>query len=329
MRYQLELRNGIGTDALRALIDESVAHLDRRAAGLRSDALFLRIVVGRNDVRSLYRVSLKLDIPRRVLVVDEEQHDRDLAVRSAFSELTRRLVRARQKSRPQDSRHAVREPAGARAREAASRDAERRREAGLHALEQQRQLLHAFVRRELSYYASAGELTPNGLGVDDVMAAVARRATTESPKAHAKREARAWLTELALQAIDAELVRGRDTGRPLPTPEEILERGDLRDDITRTLAALPHTWRRVFVLHAVEGLALRDVARILGRSRAAVDADLNHAREYLRQRLVDAGFAADERAAQSFFASVAEQKSPAAAVRSSSAGDEDQPEQTR
>jgi RNA polymerase sigma factor (sigma-70 family) len=328
VRYQLELRNGIGTDALRTLIDESVAHLDRRAAGLRSDALFLRIVVGRNDVRSLYRVSLKLDIPRRVLVVDEEQHDRDLAVRSAFSELARRLIRARQKTRPQDSRHAVRAPAGARAQAEVSREAGRRRQAGLDAFEQQRQALQVFVRRELSYHASVGALPENGLSVADVMADVANRATTGTPKAHTKRDARAWLTELALEAIDAGLMRRRDTARPLPTTEEILERDDLQDSITRTLAALPRAWRRVFVLHAVDGLALREIARILGRSRAAVDADLNHARQFLRQRLVDAGFVADEDAAQSFFASLPEHRSSAAAL-SSAAGDDDRLKQMR
>jgi ribosome-associated translation inhibitor RaiA len=319
VRYQLEFKNGTGTDALRTLVGDSIARLDRLAAGFRPDALFLRIVIQRNDVRRLHRVSLKLDIPRRVLAVEEEQRQPDVAIRTAFAELEQRFVRARHKLRPQDSRHAVRAPAGERARAEASREAERRRDAGLQAFERQQQALHVLVGRELSYHASAGELPPNGLGVADVLARVASRATTEAPKPHMKRDARAWLTELALQVIDAEVMSGRDTGRPLPTPEEILERSDIYGDITRALVALPRVWRRVFVLHAIEGLALRDVARILNRSRAAVDADLTHACEYLRQRLVDAGFAADERAAQSFFANVLEHRSSAAAMRVSSA----------
>lgn len=328
VRYQLEFRNGIGTDALRALVDDSIAHLERLAAGFRPDGLFLRIVIQANDVRRLHRVSLKLDIPRRVLAVEEEQRQPDVAIRAAFAELEQRLVRARHKLRPQDSRHAVRAPAGERARAEASREAERRRAAGLQALERQQQALQVFVRRELAYHASAGELLPNGLGVADVMARVASRAATEAPKAHMKRDARVWLTELALRAVDTELTAGRNTSRPLPTPEETLERDDIQADIARTLVALPRLWRRVFVLHAVEGLALRDVARILNRSRAAVDADLNHAREYLRQRLVDAGFAADERSVQSFVASMIERVSPTAATRSS-AGEEDRLWQTR
>ena len=322
MRYQLEFRNGIGTDALRTLVDDAIGRLDRLAAGFRPDALFLRIVIQANDVRRLHRVSLKLDVPRRVLAVEEAQRQPDVAIRAAFAELEQQLVRARHKLRPQDSRHAVRAPAGERARAEASREAERRREAGLQAFERQQQALHVFVRRELSYHASAGELLPNGLGVADVMARVASRAATEAPKAHMKRDARVWLTELALQAIDAELMSGRDPGRPLPMPEEILKRDDVQDNIMRTLVALPRIWRRIFVLHAVEGLALRDVARILNRSRAAVDADLKHAREYLRQSLVDAGFTADERAAQTFFANVLEHSSSAAAMSADAEADD-------
>lgn len=307
MRYQLEFKNGHTSDALRTLVDESIARLDRLAAGFRPDALFLRIVIQRNNTRRLHRVSLKLDVPRRVLAVEEEQRQPEVAIRAAFAELERRLVRARAKLRPQDSRHPVRVPAAARAQAAESRANGRLRRDALHALEEQRQPLQDFVRRELAYHASMGELPPGRLSVNDVIEAVVQRA--EQERTDSRRDARGWLTGLALNVVDAALAQGRGRGRAVPSPEEILERADMHDDITRTLGTLPRAWRRVFVLHAVEGLTLREVARILGRSRASVDADLNHAREFLRQRLVDAGFAADERRTQAFFATVPQRPS--------------------
>jgi RNA polymerase sigma-70 factor (ECF subfamily) len=224
-----------------------------------------------------------------------------VAIRAAFAELERRLARAREKLRPQDSRHPVRVPAAARAEEASRANGRLRRDA-LHALDEQRQPLQDFVRRELAYHTSLGELPPGRLSVDDVIQAVILRA--EQERTDSRRDARGWLTGLALNVVDAALAEGRSRGRAVPSPDEILERADMYDDIARTLGTLPRAWRRVFVLHAVEGLTLREVARILGRSRASVDADLNHAREYLRQRLVDAGFAADERRTQAFFATV-------------------------
>ena len=305
MRYQLEFKNGNGSDARRALVDESIAHLDRLAAGFRPDALFLRVVIETNPGRALHRVTLKLDIPRRVLVVGEEQRQQDGAIRAAFAELERRLIRVRHNQRSQDSRHPVRLPAAERALATATRDDTRRRESARKRIDQHQQSLQDFVRRELAYRASLGELGPGQLSADEVIEAVTGRAARGRPKATGD-DSRGWLTELALNVVDEAVPRKPSPNRSLPTAGEIRDRGDMQEDIARTLATLPRAWRRAFVLHAVEGLTVREVARILRRTRALVEADLNHAREYLRQRLEDAGFVADAHAAQAFFATVPE-----------------------
>jgi hypothetical protein len=56
-------------------------------------------------------------------------------------------------------------------------------------------------------------------------------------------------------------------------------------------ASLPRAWRQAFVLREVEQLEPEDVAQMTGRAVSEVERDLGHAREYLRQRLVEAGFA--------------------------------------
>lgn len=104
--------------------------------------------------------------------------------------------------------------------------------------------------------------------------------------------------------------------RSIPTPEEILESRELQQYIARTLSTLPRSWRRTFVLHHVEGLSVAEIARIMGRSRSEVERDLRHAREYLRQRLVEAGLTPHDDAAQAVFGTKADVDVPASLRRS-------------
>jgi RNA polymerase sigma factor (sigma-70 family) len=78
--------------------------------------------------------------------------------------------------------------------------------------------------------------------------------------------------------------------RKTPTPEQILESRELQRYINRTLATLPRFWRRAFVLHYVEEAPIAEVARLTQQSDSDVESALEHTREYLRQRLHEAGF---------------------------------------
>ena len=76
----------------------------------------------------------------------------------------------------------------------------------------------------------------------------------------------------------------------VPTPEDVVERRELRRALGRTLAAMPPRWRRAFVLHHVEGLPVSDIARLTRQSEAGIARDLENARRHLVQRLSEAGF---------------------------------------
>jgi ribosomal subunit interface protein len=76
----------------------------------------------------------------------------------------------------------------------------------------------------------------------------------------------------------------------VPTPEQILESRDLQRYINRTLTTLPRVWRRVFVLHYVEGLPAAEIARMIKQPKPVVERYLEYTREYLRQQLIEAGF---------------------------------------
>ena len=75
----------------------------------------------------------------------------------------------------------------------------------------------------------------------------------------------------------------------VPTPEQILEDRDRQAYIHRTLAGLPRARRLAFVLHDVECLSATEIARISGRREAEIERDLEHTREFLRERLLESG----------------------------------------
>jgi RNA polymerase sigma factor (sigma-70 family) len=75
----------------------------------------------------------------------------------------------------------------------------------------------------------------------------------------------------------------------IPTPEEVAESRELQRYVNRTLAGLPKAWRRVFVLHHVEGLSVAEISHVSGMTELEVKRYLEYAREYLRQRLIESG----------------------------------------
>jgi RNA polymerase sigma factor (sigma-70 family) len=77
----------------------------------------------------------------------------------------------------------------------------------------------------------------------------------------------------------------------VPTPEETVARRDLQQYVNQTLASLPRRWREAFVLYSVEGKTLEETARVLRLPVDAVRRNVEMAREYLRERLIEAGVA--------------------------------------
>jgi RNA polymerase sigma factor (sigma-70 family) len=75
----------------------------------------------------------------------------------------------------------------------------------------------------------------------------------------------------------------------VPTPEEESETRELQSCVDAALAALPKEWRRALRLHYVEGRDGAELSRALGRPEPEVDRLLEHARAYLRQKLLEAG----------------------------------------
>ena len=68
-------------------------------------------------------------------------------------------------------------------------------------------------------------------------------------------------------------------------PDEECELDELWEHLDRTFSRLPEAWREIFLLHAVDGLSLREVAEIEGRPLEAIIHSISQTREFLRAAL--------------------------------------------
>jgi len=334
VRSNLEFKNFSPSHRLRELVEELIARLDRHAPHSPADTIFLRLFVDENAPRKLYHVSLTCDVPGRMLAAQEERHDAEEAVRKVFVEIERQLEKHKETlshsylyKRPARREELRRQKAEAFPVE------ERERELFSTVAERHLKNLYNFVRREIAYYLVTGDLPPGEITAEDVVDATLLQAYREFVKDPPRREIRSWLIGLAVERVDAEVIRSKaeragvhieedipetppaeevstlgdeimdfyqpDEDQKLediipdmtaPTPEQVLESRELQRFINRTLATLPRVWRRAFALHYVGGMPVAEIARMTKGAEPEVERHLEFARQYLRQRLLEAGF---------------------------------------
>ena len=171
------------------------------------------------------------------------------------------------------------------------------------------------MQREIAYHVANGEWLPGEVAAEDLVAAIVVRARRAFDSKPLDRDFKGWLFSVADEEIVAELRQAQrhhdDFFKDLsqlpgvPTPEQIVESKELQEYINRTLASLPCAWRRAFTLRDIEDLPVAEIARIMTRSEADVERDLEHARQYLRERLIESGLAPARDEVQRMFGTVA------------------------
>jgi RNA polymerase sigma factor (sigma-70 family) len=214
MNHNVEFKNFQPDEGIRKLIGELIDKLQKRAKRFPPDEVFLRLMIEGNPVRTLYHVSLVLEIPgkspatKKTLATKEERHDLHETLRDAFAEIARQLEAYKSTLR---SEHLW--------NQRARRDKLRQVKAVVVPVEQgyrelffslaSRQLkgLYEFVRHQLAYSESVGDLIPGELTPEEVVDAVLLRAYREFVKDPAGREMTNWLVELAREQLEAEVRR--------------------------------------------------------------------------------------------------------------------------
>lgn len=86
-------------------------------------------------------------------------------------------------------------------------------------------------------------------------------------------------TSRATYALDEDVRDNR------PSPAEVMERGEVRERFSRTLAALPERRRLVVQLFEVDGFSVAEIAKLLDSSPATIRWHLHVARRQLRNAL--------------------------------------------
>ena len=214
MNHNVEFKNFEPEERIRKLIAELINKLQKRAKRFPPDEVFLRLMIEENPVRKLYHVSLVLEIPgkssatKKTLATKADRHDLHETLRLAFDEIERQLEAYKSTLRGE---HLW--------KQRARRDKLRQMKAVVVPVEQgyrelffslaSRQLkgLYKFVRHQLAYFESVGDLIPGELTPEEVVDAVLLRAYREFVKDPAGREMKNWLVELATKQLEAEIKR--------------------------------------------------------------------------------------------------------------------------
>lgn len=160
-----------------------------------------------------------------------------------------------------------------------------------------------FVRRyNARLFRTARAIVKDDALAEDVMQETYLRAFTHLHQFESRSTLATWLTRIAVnesiarrRKMHREPIAGHDAeagadepAGPSADPELALQRGEMVGVLSALVDALPETLRVVFVLRAVEGMSVADVAAALDLTEENVKVRLFRARAALRAGLDDA-----------------------------------------
>lgn len=316
---------------LHALIEERAHRLEHHfLSSFQPDLVRLESRIEKNAAHHLYRVALRLKLPRAVLATAAENFGLQSALKEAFDELDRRSER--HVSRLQ------REHLWKRTARRLRLEKLKQGTRGSHDREQRRILceliqphlddLHGYIAREILYRQESGDARARMLDAPDILAGTLLRALERAAARPRRIEVRDWLLSLAQQEIadalsqvlDSQSLESSPPGKHeepttrdeeryvywepderlkledlLPDvgaddPEHAAAERDLRRALVRAIAALPQSWRQAITLTMFEGLTAAQAGALLGRPEAQIEETLRHTRAFLEARAADAGF---------------------------------------
>jgi len=119
MRVSLSFHgtNQVSRVGLREVVRELAKPIERRLASLQPDAVRMKAHIDKNSAHHLFRISIRLKVPGRVLAASAEDHDLSAVLIAVFEDLERRTEKyvARLHGAHQRRRAPVRHRVGMRA----------------------------------------------------------------------------------------------------------------------------------------------------------------------------------------------------------------------
>ena len=333
MKYRIDFRH-IDKDtraALGSLIDERIAHLEKRISAFSDKDLRLHGAVQQHAGQTLYRVGLSLHLPGRILSVEEESENAGTAITEAFSELERQALRYKSKIRHEHlwkRKSRRRELKDSLAK--ATADTGTTATSGMQPQDWFSQVepcldgLYDFARHEITYLQDRGDLSPSDIQPDELVDSVVVTAWERQTRKPDDADFRAWLYQLAMEILDEEVRQHAQRAQNISLetvvsrgydpdddsiyefyqPDEVLRVEDLiavNDEaveyqryVPSVLAQLPRVWRRALLLRDLFDLTPDQIASALDLERASIDAAIVHAEQFVAAHLGELDIAGQE-----------------------------------
>ena len=318
------------TSDLEKQTQHQLEKLSKHLQVFRPELVHVKGIVEENSAREGFVVSLSLRLPSGQMATQEKSATAAAAIRAAFDALIEQLKRHKQvlRSKHKWVRRRGAEDSGAgtvpfedtlavvRPETVSSLDIASYIDANLPRLER-------FVERQINYRESLGELLPDQVAPEDVVAEAIATALGDEMEKPERIKIEPWLYRLSSEAIDrmsasddgggmVPLERGHGTQNVLASdevrlqfhqpderlleedtipdghagnPEEMTARGELIAVVQLALRDAKRSDREVFILYAVEGFAEEEIATITNHSLEEVHASIRKARQHLQRAL--------------------------------------------
>lgn len=304
--------------------------LSRHLQVFRPDLVHIKGIVEENSAREGFVVSLNLRLPSGQMATQEKSATAAAAIKAAFDALIEQLKRHKQvlRSKHKWIRRRGAEHLGAgtvpfettlaamRPETVSSLDIACYIDVNLPRLER-------FVERQIRYRESLGELSPDQVAPEDVVAEAIATALGDELEKPERIKIEPWLYRLSSEAIDRLSAKdGVENDVPLErhhgkqnveasdesrlqfhqpdeklleedtiadghagNPEEMTARRELIAVVQLALRDTVRSDREVFILYAIEGFAPEEIAAITNHTLEEVHASIRKARQHLQQAL--------------------------------------------
>ena len=318
------------TSDLEKQVKHQLEKLNKHLQVFRPELVHIKGIVEESSAREGCVVSLNLRLPPGQMAAQEKSPVAATAIKAAFDALTEQLKRHKQvlRSKHKWVRH---RDADRRATEIASfeKTVAVVRPETVSSIDIASYIdvnlprLHRFIERQIVYRESLGELQPDQVAPEDVVAEAIANALSDGFEKPERIKLEPWLYRLATEAVDrvaasdgevggvslerrhgVQNVQASDEARlqfhqpddrlleediiadgHAESPELLAARGELIKLVQVALRDAKRADREVFILHAVEGFTQEEIAAITNHTLEEVRASVHKARQHLQRAL--------------------------------------------
>lgn len=314
MNVKVQNRNLPVKGQLQDLIDKRARKVRKLLPTFHSQDLELHVTLEQLPRGRQFHTSLVLNLPQRVIRVDDVEENIVTSVLRAFDELVRRVKRFKS--------HLNREKFWQREREAvpeetagATRVIEDAAHANLDKIEN-------FIRREVYHRAISQGTRPGDIEINALVDEVFLQMTSHAGAQPENLSIEQWMYQIARRVVRQQLQEIKVSGEQshveeqadvstqwededlnffqpdeslrledvlsdtrISTPEEYMESEETERELQNAIAHLPDPIRETFVLFALEGFNADEVAMVLGKTPREVLEAVDEAREILSKEV--------------------------------------------